>query len=263
MPRLCPLFSGSEGNCYYIGSGTNGILMDVGRSAKQITAALTDLSLDIGNVKAIFVTHEHTDHIRGLKVLAAKYHIPVYASAGTIEALTEKEYITEKTDIRAITLDGMETEEMRIKPFPLSHDCREGFGYTVETADGRKTAFVTDTGIITEEIWNAVRGCDTVVMESNHDEGMLRCGPYPYLLKRRILSEKGHLSNEVCAETVGKLVHSGTTRIVLAHISKQNNIPYLAQAATLSVLEMDGMKQNVDFKLAVAKAQDNGLTILY
>lgn len=263
MPRLCPLFSGSAGNSYYIGSAESGILIDAGRSAKQITQALTDKGLDINNVKAIFITHEHTDHIKGLKTLASKNKIKVYASVGTIEELIEREYINGKVDISPITLEGIEDFGMRVKPFRLSHDCKEGFGYVVETSDGRKTGFLTDTGIITDEIKSAVKGCDTVLIESNHDEGMLRCGSYPYLLKRRILSDIGHLSNETCAETVNELVQTGTTRIILAHLSQKNNIPYLAQAATLSVLELNGMKQNVDFKLSIADSENTTKPILY
>lgn len=263
MPRLCPLFSGSDGNSYYIGSAHNGILIDAGRSAKQIVNALSALELDINNVRAIFVTHEHTDHIKGLKTLAAKYHIKVYASNGTIQELINKELINGKVDIVPIDENGIETNGFFVKPFGLSHDCREGYGYVVHTADGRKTAFVTDTGIITDEIKNAAEGCDTVVIESNHDIGMLQCGSYPYLLKRRILSDKGHLSNEMCADTVSYLVKHGTTRIILAHISRQNNMPCLAEEATVSLLKTNHITRNIDYHLHIAKSDNNAVTILY
>ena len=261
MPRLYPLFSGSSGNCYYIGSEKSGVLIDAGRSAKQLEAALRDNGLDAGNVRAVFVTHEHSDHIQGLRVFASRYGVKVYASAGTIKALNEKGMINEKVTTQIITADGTELDDMKITPFAVSHDCTEGFGYVVQTSDGRKTCFATDTGIVTPEMLSAIRGCDTAVIESNHDVGMLENGFYPYVLKRRILSEIGHLSNEVCAETACELVKSGTTRFVLAHLSRENNIPELAEQATLCTLKKNGMRNNIDFMLTVAGESGNRMIV--
>lgn len=263
MTRLCPLFSGSSGNSYYIGSASEGILIDCGKNAKQIVNALADNRLDIKNVRAVFVTHEHIDHSSALRVLASKYRIKVYASEGTINALEEKGLINEKVDISPLTYEGTEAAGMFVKPFRISHDCREGFGFTVAGSDGRRTAFVTDTGTITDEILSAVCGCDTVVLESNHDIGMLRMGPYPYVLKQRILSERGHLSNDLCAETAVRLVSSGTTRIFLAHLSKENNFPELAKQASLSLLEQNRMKQDIDFMLSVVPEKYTSGSIIY
>ena len=263
MTRLCPLFSGSSGNSYYTGSASEGILIDCGKNAKQIVNALADNQLDIKNVSAIFITHEHIDHSSALRVLASKYKIKVYASEGTIDALENKGLINEKVDISSITSEGIAAAGMFIKPFNISHDCCEGFGFTVESSDGRRTAFATDTGIITDEILSSVRGCDTVVLESNHDIGMLKVGPYPYVLKQRILSEKGHLSNELCAETAVKLVSSGTTRLFLAHLSRENNFPELAKRASLSLLEQNRMKQDIDFMLSVVPEKYTSGSIIY
>lgn len=263
MPRLCPLFSGSSGNSYYIGSATDGILIDAGRSAKQIENALKDNDLDIKNVKAIFVTHEHTDHIQGLRVLASRHKIKVYSSAGTISELYGKELINDKVDISAVTLNGIQTDSMNILPFRISHDCCEGFGYVVETSDGRKTAFATDTGYVSNDMKSALEGCDTVVIESNHDIGMLKNGIYPYILKRRILSDIGHLSNDACSEVLVDLVKKGTTRFVLAHLSRENNIPELALQTSLCSLQSNGMKQNTDFILSVAPVANTGGSIIF
>ena len=262
MPKLCPLFSGSEGNCYYIGSSSGGILIDAGRSAKQITNALSEHDIDIKNIGAIFITHEHTDHVKGLKTLAGKNNIKVYSSGGTVSELIKKDMINGRMNVSLIDDDGVECSGMYIKPFNLSHDCREGFGYVVESSDGRRTAFVTDTGVVTDEIKTAVTGCDTVVIESNYDENMLLCGEYPYLLKRRILSEVGHISNDTCAKTVSELVKTGTSRIILAHLSKKNNMPCLAEETTLSLLKTDKMKRNIDYQLNIAKAENN-TSLLY
>ncbi len=251
MPRLYPLFSGSSGNCYYIGSAQSGILIDAGRSAKQIENSLAERGLDIRNVRAVFVTHEHSDHIQGLRVLASRHRLPVYASAGTIRALEEKGYINEKISVYELHDGGADAADMHITAFHTSHDCAEGCGYVVETADSRKTAFATDTGMITDEIRSAISGCDTVVLESNHDIRMLENGPYPYILKKRILSEYGHLSNDACADTAVGLIRSGTTRILLAHLSKENNIPMLAEQTSVCAFEEEKMKRNIDYMLTV------------
>lgn len=263
MPRLCPLFSGSKGNSYYIGSATEGILIDTGRNAKQIENALIKNNLSIKNVKSIFITHEHTDHIQGLRVLASKHKIKVYASRGTISALYEKEIINDKVDILPITLDGIETNSMNITPFKTSHDCEEGFGYVVETSDGRKTAFATDTGYITDSMKKALKGCDTVVIESNHDVRMLENGDYPYLLKRRILSNIGHLSNDTCANSLADMINNGTTRFFLAHLSSANNIPELALQTSLCALESKNMKQNIDFKIFVVPVENTKGSVIF
>ena len=251
MPKLCPLYSGSSGNSYYLETAGKGILIDCGRNAKQLESALKEKEIDISRIQAIFITHEHTDHVSALRVFAGRYHIRAYASYGTIAALEDKGYLSEKVDIQPITLDGVELDDFFIEPFRISHDCVEGYGYVVETQDDRKTAFATDTGTITPAMQTALTGCDTVVLESNHDIGMLRCGKYPYVLKRRILSDVGHLSNELCALTAVDLVKTGTTRLLLAHLSRENNIPELAMQASLCELERSGMKQQVDFLLSV------------
>ena len=263
MTRLCPLFSGSSGNSYYIGTGSHGILVDCGRSAKQLETALAANGLDVKSLCGVFVTHEHIDHTSGLRVFASRHHLKVYASPGTIKALEDKNLINEMVDITPLDTEGIDAADMMIRPFHISHDCSEGCGFTVETPDGRKTAFATDTGVITDEIRSSLLGCDTVVLESNHDVGMLRCGPYPYILKRRILSDVGHLSNELCAQTAVELVKSGTTRLLLAHLSKENNLPALAKQASLYELEQNRMKQNVDFMLSVVPESYTAGSILY
>ena len=264
MARLCPLFSGSSGNSYYIGSAEEGILIDIGRSAKQITARLEQCGISAGAIKAVFITHEHADHIAGLRVFASRYHLPVYASAGTLSALGGMGCLSEKFPYFVIEDCGIECAGMGIRPFPLSHDSAECIGYRVVTKDGRTVALSTDLGYLSEEVRADLSGADFVVLESNHDVGMLKNGPYPYPLKRRILSDTGHLSNADCAEELCSLVKSGTTRFLLAHLSAENNTPELAYQTSLCSLNLSGFKQDKDFQLFVAPRENtSGKSILF
>lgn len=264
MARFCPLFSGSSGNSFYIGSRDAGILIDVGRSARQITKMLESCDIPLAAVKGIFITHEHTDHVKGIRVFAEKNHLPVYASAGTLNALEEAGAITAKTDCRIAQEAGTECAAMMIRPFPISHDCAEGLGYRVHTCDDRRLTFATDLGFISEQVRGELENSDLVVLESNHDVRMLENGPYPYYLKRRILSDRGHLSNEICSHMLPHLASTGTTRFVLAHLSSENNTPDLAFQTSLCALKMAGLQQQVDFELAVApKENQTGKILLF
>ena len=251
MARFCSLFSSSRGNCTYIGASDGGILIDCGVSANRIGETLSSLDVDLHSIRAIFITHEHTDHIAGLRVFASKHHIPVFASKGTIRALEYMD-VCGSFSLSAVDAQGAEAAGMFIRPFPLSHDAEQPVGYTVETADGRRIAVATDTGIVTDEILSAVSGSDLVLLESNHDVGMLQTGPYPYTVKRRILSDKGHLCNDVCAETAVRLLESGTTRFCLAHLSRDNNMPRLAYQTTYSEMQLCGATEGSDYLLRVA-----------
>lgn len=252
MARFSALFSSSSGNCTFVGSGTGGILIDVGVSAKQTLAALDCIGVDISDIGAIFVTHEHSDHIQGLRALASKHGIDVYTSQGTLSKLEDMGKLCNKFKSFVMPGDGVECRGMFIRSFHTSHDCAESLGFTVETPDERKISVLTDTGIVTQEMENAVAGSDLILIESNHDIGMLRNGPYNYNLKRRILSDKGHLSNVACAELVTRLVQGGTTRLVLGHLSKENNIPELAYQTSKASLETSGAKENSDYIMYVA-----------
>ncbi len=257
MARFCPLFSSSSGNCTYIGNASGGILIDVGVSAKRTKEALLSIGVDPCSIKAILVTHEHADHINGLRVFAGANKIDVYASKGTLSALSEKEILTDKYSAFVMPSQGIEIGGMYIKPFRTSHDAKESFGYTIVTADERRVAVTTDTGILTDEIMNAIFGSDLVMIESNHDVAMLQNGPYDYWLKRRILSDLGHLSNDSCATAVKTLVNGGTTRIFLGHLSKENNYPPLAYQTTYSALCEIGAQEGTDYILKVAGTQDS------
>lgn len=256
MARFCPLFSSSSGNCIYIGSSDGGILIDAGVSAKRIKTALNDLDIDVSKIAAIFITHEHSDHVSGLKVFAGNNNIDVYASEGTLQALEYNDVLTEKYTARPIPYEGLEIAGMHIRPFGISHDVKEGVGYSVVTSDGRRASVVTDTGVVTPEIMSAVQGSDLIMIESNHDIRMLENGPYPYYLKRRILSSRGHLSNDACAQASLELLKSGTTRFMLGHLSKENNFPLLAKQTTESEFAVNGAVEGRDYLLQVVGGVD-------
>ena len=261
MARFCSLSSSSSGNCAFVGSADGGILIDAGVSAKQISMKLDCIGVNPVDIGAIFVTHEHSDHVRGLRVFASKYNIPVYATQGTVSALESSCVANGSFSINTLDSNGIEVNGNFIKPFRTSHDSAESCGFLITTSDERRIAFATDTGIITPETREAVTGCDLILAESNHDIGMLRNGSYPYMLKRRILSEKGHLSNLDCSNFITELVKNGTTRIVLGHLSKENNIPELAFQTTKSALDCIGAVQFKDYILKVADS-DNVETVV-
>lgn len=264
MARFCPLFSGSSGNSYYIGSAEEGILIDAGRSAKQMDAMLVNCGVHAESIKAVFVTHEHGDHVRGLRVFASRHHLPVFTSPGTLEALDSMGCLDPRFSAGVIGGEGMECAGLYIKPFHTSHDSAESVGYRVELRDGRTVAVSTDLGYMSDEVRSELTGADLVVLESNHDVGMLQNGPYPYPLKRRILSRTGHLSNEACSAELCGLVRSGTTRLVLAHLSAENNTPELAFQTSLCSLRLSGMDLEKDFMLCVAPRENTaGKTILF
>ena len=264
MAKLCPLFSGSSGNSIYIGHSGVGILVDAGRSAKQLEKSLLDNNLDIEKIRAIFVTHEHTDHISGLRVFASRYGIKVYSSSGTIKALFNMGIINGKIPYEIIDAKGIEIDCMKVTPFRTSHDCSEGMGYVISLSNGTKVGVCTDLGYISDDVYSKLCECNAVVIESNHDIRMLQNGKYPYYLKRRILSDKGHLSNEACAKILPDLVKRGLTRIVLSHLSSENNIPELAYETALSALHSKGMRLDRDFTLNIAPKINNGnCTILF
>lgn len=249
MAEFCSLFSSSSGNCTYVGDGGTGILIDAGVSAKKITLALESRGLSPDCIKAIFVTHEHSDHTNGIRVLCSKHNIPVYATEGTLMGMSD--IINGKYPTDKIGYEGMCVGGLSVRPFPTPHDSLESCGYIIETTDGKRIAVATDIGHMTDTIRENLTGCDLVMLESNHDIGMLNNGAYPYYLKRRILSDVGHLCNEACAETAVELVKSGTKHLYLGHLSEENNLPQLAYQTSFCALTSAGAVMGKDFMLTV------------
>ena len=261
MARHCPLFSGSGGNSYYIGSPSAGILLDAGRSARQVEAALGRCGLDPLAVQGIFLTHEHSDHTAGVRVFAKKYGVPVFASAGTLAACGDA---LEGAERWVLEEDPVDLAGLRVTPFPTPHDSAQSLGFRVRTADSREFALATDLGFVTDCVREHLLGAEFVVVESNHDREMLRLGGYPAYLKRRILSARGHLSNADCAALLPELARAGARRFLLAHLSRENNTPSLAREAALGALAGAGLEEGVDFWLGVAAPENtSGEAILF
>ena len=262
MSRICPLFSGSTGNSTYIGTKNGGILVDVGASMRGITDALQKAGGEPQEILAVAVTHQHIDHIKGLKTFLNKTNASLIASNDTIKALEELGKIPSKTNI--ICLDSGETEigGITVSRFATSHDCIGSSGYTFVLPDNKKVAVCTDLGVVTDEVRNAISSSDLILLESNHDIEMLKKGPYPAHLKVRILSEKGHISNSVCANELPSLLKRGTKRFILGHLSQQNNTPVLAKSCAESALIDLGAENGKDYILSVAKPNNNGVTVI-
>ena len=257
MARFCSLYSSSSGNSTFIGSAKTGILIDAGVSTKKLREALTSREIDPASLAGIFITHEHSDHIKGMRILASTFRIPVYASEGTITALEQTGQLTTKFPYEVITSEGIELGDIFIKPFSIPHDAAEGYGYRITFPDGQCAAVATDTGHISDEIMNNFKGCQLVMLESNHDVAMLQNGPYPYHLKRRILSPEGHLSNADCAKTAVELLKKGTTRFFLGHLSGENNFPDLAYQESYAALTQTGAVLSRDYLLEVNKKEND------
>lgn len=251
MARFFTLCSSSGGNSTYIGTHEHGVLIDAGTNNKQLLLSLSSVGISPESIKAVFVTHEHTDHTAALRVFASARQTPVYATGGTLAGLLDGGIINGKFPYEKLISENIRIEDMIISHFRTSHDSRESCGYKITLPD-RKIAVATDTGFVSDEMLDVLSDCDMVLIESNYDEDMLDYGPYPPYLKARIRSESGHLSNHDCAEAVCNLFNRGVRRFVLGHLSRENNTPERAFACTNAALKRMGAVEGKDYILKVA-----------
>ena len=253
MIRFCTLFSSSSGNSVFLSNGQTSILIDAGVSAAKITNALETIGVSPKDIDAIFVTHEHSDHTSGINVLVRKFGISLYANSATLSKMETALKGVEPSLIHPITTgESVAVGSVSVRSFKIPHDAAEPVGYTV-TLDGKKYGIATDTGCITKPMLSALAHCEAVVIESNHDENMLLSGAYPYILKKRILSDNGHLSNENCAWLATQLALWGTKRIVLGHISENNNTVEKAYLVSENKLLENNFEIGKDVYLTVAE----------
>lgn len=262
--RFFSLASGSSGNITYVGDEHTHILVDVGMTNKKIESALNELDISAKDISAICITHEHIDHIKGLGVLLRKYEIPVYASKGSIQGILESRSLGDFDRNLLIEIEdgqNFQVGEFHIKPFSIYHDSYEPLAFRIENAK-KAVAVATDMGKYDDKIIKALQNLDAVLIEANHDVRMLELGPYPYHLKLRILSDMGHLSNEDCGKLLCRILHDGLDKILLGHLSKENNYPELAKEAVRCEISMDiGRYQGKDFHIEVASKE--GLSGIY
>lgn len=252
--KMCSIASGSSGNCIFVGTDQASFLVDAGISGKRVIQGLESLDRRMEELDGIFVTHEHSDHIKGLGVLARKFEIPIYATRGTIEEIERTHPIGKMPG--GIFHEIEEDKDTRIKdmvihPFHISHDAVQPVGYRFESG-GKKAAVATDMGYYDEYIVEQLSGLDTLLLESNHDLRMLQVGRYPYYLKRRIASDRGHLSNETAGQLLGRVLHDRMERIFLGHLSQENNYERLAYETVCSEITMgDNPYRAADFHISV------------
>ncbi|MBR0352689.1 MAG: MBL fold metallo-hydrolase [Oscillospiraceae bacterium] len=222
MIRLLSVGSGSSGNCFYLEINGKKLLIDLGLPAKTIRNALKTVGCEFGDIDAVLITHTHSDHIRGLAVSRKHLSCPIYSSEISCAALFPFGPVPIPIGRPFEVADGI-----NVTAFETSHDCPGSIGFRFDY-EGGAFGYATDLGCMTERIRETLKGCECIVLESNHDTDMLRSGPYPYVLKRRILSDSGHLSNESCAEAAAFFARNGTENLFLAHLSRENNDPETA-----------------------------------
>ena len=254
--RLCSIASGSSGNCIYVGSECAHVLVDIGISGKKMETGLNSLELTGRDIDGILITHEHSDHIKGLGVIARRYGIPIYATGGTVDAMVRSGSLGKIPE--GIFHEIREDEpflikDLKVKPFTISHDAAQPVGYRLECG-AHSVGIATDLGKYNDYIIENLQDLDALLLEANHDIRMLQVGKYPYYLKQRILGDRGHLSNENAGRLLCRLLHDNMKAIFLGHLSRENNYEELAYETVCSEVTLgDNPFISKDFKIQVSK----------
>lgn len=254
---MCAIASGSSGNCTYLQAGDSKILIDAGISGKKVIEGLEEIEVDPQTIQGIFITHEHSDHIKGVGIFSRKFDIPIYATAKTWELMLENNMIgkVKEENQKVIEKDGyLQMEDLNIFPYSIYHDAVDPVGYIFEYKN-KKITLATDIGMIDEHIMKHLRGSNGILMEFNHDIHMVEASDYPFQLKRRILGDHGHLCNEVAAQVLVDIYHEDLQWALLGHLSKENNIPDLAYITAKVALEEKNIQIGKDIELTVARRE--------
>lgn len=263
--QLTSFASGSSGNCSLVQSNNTHILIDAGISCKRIDAGLNQMDLAAPDLAGVFITHEHSDHIGGLKILSKKYHIPIYGTAETLVAIQsgDREAVIDPTLFRPVLPDQpVAVGDLQIMPFSNTHDAVNPVGYRIFCGN-HSVAVCTDLGNYSQYTINHLLGVEGLLLEANHDIRMLQAGPYPYSLKRRIMSDFGHLSNEASGQLLCELLHDGMRAVMLGHISKENNFEDLAlEAVKVEIDSSEIPYHSDDFPIFTAKRDCLSETII-
>lgn len=248
--------SGSSGNCICLGSDQCHVMIDAGISGKRIEEGMNTYDYTTSDMDGVLITHEHSDHIQGLGVVARKYGLPIYATKGTADAILQSSSVGKIDPSLFHVIEAGKTffiGNLEIYPMSISHDAADPVAYLV--SDGRhRVGIVTDLGYYDADIVSHMEGLDALLLEANHDIRMLQVGAYPYPLKQRILGERGHLSNETSGQLLGQILHDGMQHILLGHLSKENNYDELAyETVRLEISLGDNPYRGNDFPIEVAK----------
>jgi len=250
--KVCTLVSGSSANSTYLEIDGCGLLIDAGAGIRRTETLLRSVDSSLSNVKGIFITHEHSDHISGLKTILKKHRIPVLANERTLQEISFACPEADPALFCALPTGGnARNGDFAVTSFPCMHDSVECAGYVIETSLC-KIGIATDLGQVTDEVLASLKGCKAVVFEANHDEDMLRNGPYPYMLKQRISGPCGHLSNRQSGEALAELIRNGTERVFLAHLSRENNTESLCLCTVENLLRRNGISVGKDVRISVA-----------
>lgn len=247
--KFCSLASGSSGNCQYLETDRTRVLIDAGLSGKKVEDLLTAIKVCPTTIDSILVTHEHRDHIKGVGVLSRRYDIPIYANAGTWSGMWGVIGEIKNKNIKIFeTNKFFQLRDLDIYPFGIFHDATEPVGYCLYYKN-EKISILTDTGCVNNEIKDNIKGSSIYLIESNHDIKMLKEGKYPWFLKERIMSPHGHLSNEDAGDLIADIVKGKGEKVLLGHLSKENNTPFLAYNTVKRILRGVGIKAQKDISL--------------
>jgi len=252
--------SGSSGNCICVGDSNTHVMIDAGISGKRIEAGMNKYDYTTADMDGLLVTHEHSDHVSGLGVISRKYHIPIYATAGTIKAIRSMKSLGAIDDSLFHEIKADESfvlGSLKIHPFHISHDAADPVAYRIEN-DKSKVAVCTDLGYYDSNIVENLTGLDAMLLEANHDIHMLEVGAYPYPLKQRILGNYGHLSNEASGKLLSTVLHDNVKHVFLGHLSHENNYPDLAYETVRLEVTMDERTPYTgnDFNITVASRSE-------
>ena len=256
MLRFISLGSGSSGNCYYLFTETDGLIIDVGLGIRTLKKYFRDYGLSLSSIHHVCITHDHADHIKSVGSISHEYHLPIHATA-MVHAGIDRNYCVQRkleTTMKRIVTPGepVQMGSFRVTPFSVPHDATENVGYQIE-AEGITFCIITDAGSVTDEMRTYISRADYLVIEANHDVEMLMQGPYPLHLKNRIKSAIGHLSNQDCAFAIAENMKEGLKHVWLCHISEENNHPELARKTVESILRQHGIVAGKDLELEILR----------